>query len=129
MDRVADAVGRKDERRNLAAELLGGAQRSTVQLRPLPLAGPQRHLQLETRPAALAMQHDASGVLAEPEELCVRPRAWREPLRPDVQRLEQVRLAGAVRPDDQDEPRLEVEFEPRVRPDVAQGDRRNDQTA
>jgi hypothetical protein len=46
-----------------------------------------------------------------------------------MQRLQQVRLAGPVLADDQNEPRPEVEVEPRVRPDVAQGDRRNDQTA
>src|SRR5438876_100617 len=51
--------------------------------------------------------------------------APREPLRPDVKRLEQVRLAGAVRPDEKHQTRLELELEPRVRPDVAQGNRAN----
>jgi hypothetical protein len=39
-----------------------------------------------------------------------------------VQRLEEVRLAGAVRPDDENEPRREVEVECDVRPKVAERD-------
>jgi len=46
-----------------------------------------------------------------------------------VQRLEQVRLAGAVLADYEDETGPKVEVEARVRPDVAQGDCRDDQTA
>jgi hypothetical protein len=36
-----------------------------------------------------------------------------------VQRLEQVRLPGAVLADDEDQPRFEAELETGVRPDVA----------
>jgi hypothetical protein len=43
-------------------------------------------------------------VCAEADELRVVRRPRREALRPDVERLEQVRLAGAVRPDRQHEP-------------------------
>jgi hypothetical protein len=46
-----------------------------------------------------------------------------------MQRLEQVRLPSAVLADDEDQPRLKVEIETRVRPDVAQRDRRDDQLA
>ena len=46
-----EPVGREDERRDLAAELLGRPQRRTVQLRALPGLLLQRHLQLD-RPAA-----------------------------------------------------------------------------
>jgi hypothetical protein len=45
-----------------------------------------------------------------------------------VQRLEQVRLPGPVRPHDEHEPGLEAEIEPRVRPDVPERDRGNDQS-
>jgi hypothetical protein len=44
-----------------------------------------------------------------------------------VQRLEQVRLPGTVRTDDEHQTRLEVEVKARVRPDVAERDRVDDQ--
>ncbi len=56
---------------------------------------------------------------------CARPE--REPLGRDVHRLEQVRLPGAVRARDEDEPRLERELEPWVRADVAERDLLHDQ--
>jgi hypothetical protein len=37
-----------------------------------------------------------------------------------MQRLEQIRLAGTVRADNEHEPRFEVQLEPRVRADVSQ---------
>jgi hypothetical protein len=46
-----------------------------------------------------------------------------------MQRLEEVRLAGAVRTDDEHEPRLQLELELRVRADVPERDRLNDQPA
>jgi hypothetical protein len=46
-----------------------------------------------------------------------------------VQRLEQVRLAGAVRARDEDEPGLERELEPFVRAKVAERDALDDQPA
>jgi hypothetical protein len=54
-------------------------------------------------------------------------RAWREALRADVQRLEQVRLAGAVRANNENESRLEAEVKPGVRADVTQRDFSDDQ--
>ena len=50
-------------------------------------------------PARDAAQRDPRRRPAEADELRVGARARREALRADVQRLEQVRLAGAVRPD------------------------------
>jgi len=44
-----------------------------------------------------------------------------------VERLEQVRLADAVRPDREDEARLQPELEPLVRPEVAERDVLDDQ--
>jgi len=54
-----------------------------------------------------------------------RPR--REPLRADVKRFEQVRLADAVRPDREDEARPEREIEPGVGPEAAERDVLDDQ--
>ena len=83
---------------------------------------------VERRVTSPADEPDARGRRAEADQLRVDPRARREPLRADVQRLEQVRLAGAVRADDEDDPRLQAELEPGVRAEVAQRDRRDDQT-
>jgi LmbE family N-acetylglucosaminyl deacetylase len=55
-------------------------------------------------------------------------RSRREALRRDVQRLEQVRLADAVRADDEDDPGLERELERRVRAVVRKRDRVRNQT-
>ena len=52
---------------------------------------------------------------AEAHQLRVGPRPRREALRADVQRLEQVRLAGAVRTGHEHEARLELQVELRVR--------------
>ena len=46
-----------------------------------------------------------------------------------MQRLEQVRLPGAVPARDEDEPRLETELEPRVGAVVAERDLPDDQPA
>ena len=58
-----------------------------------------------------AGERDAGGGLAEADQLRVLPRAWREALRRDVQRLEQVRLADAVRADDEHDTFRELELE------------------
>jgi hypothetical protein len=55
---------------------------------------------------APATHGDPRRRLAETDELRVGARPRREPLRADVERLEQVRLADAVRADREDEPRL-----------------------
>ena len=68
-------------------------------------------------------------MLAEPDQPRLRARPRREALRPDVQRLEQVRLPGAVRPDHQHEPRLEREVERGVRAKAPERDPRDDQPA
>jgi hypothetical protein len=53
------------------------------------------------------MHGNSRGRCAETDQLRIRPRSRREALRRDVQRLEQVRLADAVRPDRQQEARLQ----------------------
>jgi hypothetical protein len=54
-------------------------------------------------------------------------RARRKALRRDVQRLEQVRLADAVRPDDENEAGRERQVERGVRPVTTKRDVANDQ--
>jgi len=44
-----------------------------------------------------------------------------------VERLEQVRLADAVRPDREDEPGPQLQLQPLVRPEVAERDVLDDQ--
>jgi class 3 adenylate cyclase len=80
--------------------------------------GAQRDLEVDRCDSTLTPKRDPRRVLAESDHLRIRARARRETLRADVERLQQVRLARAVRADGQDETRLEVEIEPRVRADV-----------
>jgi hypothetical protein len=81
---------------------------------------PQRQRHLERRFRTPAGNDDSRGPFAEADQLRILPCSRREPLRPDVQRLEQVRLADAVRPDRQDDPVRERQVERRVRPVLAE---------
>src|SRR5205814_7289132 len=56
-------------------------------------------------------------------------RSRREPLRADMQRLEQVRLAGPVWADHEHEPGLQLELEPSIRAEISQRDLVDDQPA
>jgi hypothetical protein len=107
--------------------LLCRAQGRTVQLRPLPFADLERHLELHRCPAPLSPQPDPAGALTEADELRIGAGPRREPLRPDVQRLEQVGLPRTVRSDDEHQPRFQVEVETSVRPNVPKRDRFDDQ--
>jgi len=78
------------------------------------LALAKRHRELERCSVARPYDDRSSRRLTKANQLCVLPRARREALRRDVQRLEQVGLADAVSPDDQDDPRRECEVERRV---------------
>jgi hypothetical protein len=64
----------------------------------------------------VAAQLDARSGLAEADQLRVVARARREALRRDVQCLEQVRLAGAVPADNENDAALDCEVELRIRP-------------
>jgi hypothetical protein len=75
----------------------------------------------------MSFQLHAGGVRAEADQLRVVAGSGGKALRADVQRLEQVRLARAVRAGDQDEARLQALFEPRVRAKVDERDRLDDQ--
>src|SRR5205085_7624346 len=104
------------------------AERRAVQPRSLRLAAPEYDLERERRPGARALERNPRGRLAEADQLRVRARPRREALRSHVQRLEQVRLPRAVRPDDEHEPRLEPDLEPFVGAVVAKRDRLDDQS-
>ena len=125
-----EPVGGEDERRELAAELLRRAERGAVETRPLAARSALRTTETVTGTAPLRPASSiAGGRRAVPDQLRVRARARREALRADVERLEQVRLAGAVRAGDEDEPRLERELQPGIRPEVAERDLGDDQPA
>ena len=53
----------------------------------------------------------------------------RETLGADVERLEQVRLAGAVRSDHEHQARLQLELEASVRAEISERDRVDDQAS
>src|SRR5205807_5499325 len=72
---------------------------------------------------------DTGGLLSEADQLRVLARPRREALRADVQRPEQVRLAGAVRTDEEDEPVRQPQLQPRIRAKVGERDRIDDQPA
>jgi hypothetical protein len=114
------AVRREDDRRDLAAELLGRLQPCPVQARPLRGPGVQDDVDLERRPAAGAGERDSRAFSPEADQARIGARAGREALGADVQRLEQVRLAGPVRADDEYEPRLQPELEAGVRAEISQ---------
>jgi hypothetical protein len=63
---------------------------------------------------------DPGSIATEANQLRVDPRPRRETLRPHVQRLEQVRLAGAVWTGHEHEPRLQLEIEPGVGAEIAE---------
>jgi hypothetical protein len=120
-------VRREDERGDLRPQLLGCAHGRSVQPRPLAFARLQRHLELDRGAPAAAAECDACGFLAEADHLRVGARARREALGADVQRLEQVRLAGPVPPHHEHEPRLEAEVQLLVGAEVPERDRADDQ--
>jgi len=112
---------------NLAPQLLGASEHGAVQRRAPSRLGREGDGRLERDRAAPAGKPDPSARLTEPDQLPVAARARRETLRASVQRLEQVCLAGTVRPDDEDEPCLQVEVERAVGADVPERDLRDDQ--
>src|SRR5439155_12011452 len=112
------AIGREHERCNFGAQLLCCAKRRTVHLRPLPFPELDRHFELHLRFTSSAAERDPPSLLAKADKLRVGTCTRREALRTDVQRLEQIRLTGSIRSDHEHQPWLEVEVEPRVRPDV-----------
>jgi hypothetical protein len=72
-------------------------------------------------------ERECGFALAEADQVTLDAGAGREALRADVERLEQVRLAGAVLADDEDDPRGELELECAVRAVVPERDAADDQ--
>src|SRR5581483_6061716 len=124
-----EPVGGEDQRGALASELLGRTETGAVDLGTLPFASAERDVDPHVRAAACAGETDPGSLLPEADQLRVGPRARREALGADVKRLEQVRLAGAVRADGQDETRTQRQLEARVRAEVRERDRGDDQPA
>ena len=104
-------VGREHERRDLAAQRLGRREARAVQPRLLRLALTQRHRDRHGRRHPPSLDLHAARRLAEADQLRIVSRARREALRRDVQRLEQVRLAGTVTADDEHDAGVEPELE------------------
>jgi hypothetical protein len=73
------------------------------------------------------LQPDPSAVRTEVDDLRVAPRARRETLCPDVQRFQEIRLAGTVGACDEDDAGLERQLELTVGPEVSERDVANDQ--
>ena len=115
----AEAIRREDKRRDERSQLLGRTQRSSVQLGALAFTTADRHLELEPHVAAAARDRRSRTFRAEADDLRIRARAWRKPLRRDMDRFEQVRLPDAVRAHHEHEPRLQSQLEPLVRAEVA----------
>jgi hypothetical protein len=122
-------VRREGERGEPAAQLLRPRDGGAVQRRALALTAPDHHLRLDRRRPARPAQRHPGGRLPEAHELRVHPRPRREALAADVRRLEQVRLADAVRAHHDHESRLEVELEPLVRPEARERQVLDDQPA
>jgi hypothetical protein len=124
-----ETVGREHERRDLGAKLFGRPKDCPVQASLPRIARAERDLDLQPRAGARAGQLDSRGLRAEANELGIVPAARREALRPDVDRLEQIRLARAVAADGQQEPGRQLQLERRIRAVVAERDFPDDQPA
>jgi hypothetical protein len=73
------------------------------------------------------LQPDPPALGTEADDLRVAPRARRETLRPDVQRFQEVRLAGTVSACDEDDAGLERQLELTVGPEVSECEVADDQ--
>ena len=113
-------VGGERQRVDAGAQLLGGAHGRAVPADPLRLSIGEPYLCRDGCTAALSVDPRQTGVGAVPHDLRVLARPERDALCGEVHGLEKVRLARAVPPGDEDEPRLEPELQPGVRADVAE---------
>ena len=122
-----EPVRRERECVQTGAQLFRGREGGAVPPDPLRLACGDPDLRLDRDRAAAAGDPRESLLRATADDLAVLTRPEREPLRREVHRLEQVRLAGAVPARDEDEPWLELELEPRIRAHVAERNLLHDQ--
>ena len=92
---------------------LAGAQALAVELDPSRVAAGEHDVRRERVGPQAAGEPNARGIRIEPDQRSVAARAWGEPLRSDVERLEQIRLAGAVRAVEKHDPGLQAQLERR----------------
>ena len=100
----SEPVGCEDECRQIAPEELGGSQTGPVELRRLRRPRDELHSHLVTDTVARDGKRKRRLGLTETDQLALRARTRRETLRPDVKRLEQVRLPRPVLTDDEHDP-------------------------
>jgi hypothetical protein len=124
-----EPIGREDERVHLPAQLLGRGELRAVEPDPLGAAPRERDVHSQADRPPTPTGGDTPLVGSRPNDLRVVPRTKRETLRREVDGLEQVGLAGAVRPGHEYEPRLQRELEPLVRAHVANRDDSEDHPA
>lgn len=122
------AIGREHERRGRSPHSIESGGRGPVDPRAFSLARTECHFERHGAAVTGALRAHVEAVGAEADEVRVEPRPRREPLSRDVERLEEIRLACAVRAGGEDEPRLEVEVEIGVRAEVAKCEVRDDQS-
>jgi hypothetical protein len=108
---------------------LGGAQALAVELDPARLVPREDDVRLERSVPDRSTQRDATRFGAEANQLRVASGARREALGPDMKRLEEVRLPGAVRAIEEDDAWLESQLERGIRAEVAERDLADDQPA
>ena len=124
-----EAVRHEDERREAQAELFCRVERRAVQPDALALTRGDRHLRIDGSACLGALEPHPRRLIAEANETGLRARPRGEPLRADVQRLEEVRLTDAVRADHDDEAFAKLEIERGVRAKAPERDPRDDQPA
>ena len=117
------------KRRKTRPELLGRRHRGSVHRDPLSLTGSDGDLGLDGCASFVSFEPYAGRRLAEANKPRLRPGARREALSPDVKRLQEVGLPGAVLPDNEHESGRETQVERRVRAKAPERGPRDDQPA
>jgi hypothetical protein len=112
-----------------AAKLVASLERRPVETNLFRLRRRHAHLGLERRLPVASGQPHTCRRLAEADEPGLGSRPRREPLRPDVQPLEQVRLPHPVRARHQHDSGIELELELGVGAEVSERDVLDDQPA
>ena len=108
---------------------VAGAQALPVELDPPRIAAREHDVRRERVGTQAAGKPDACCIRIEPDQRSVAAGARGESLRTHVERLEQIRLAGAVRAVEKHDPGLQAQLERGVRTEVAKRDVADDQPA
>ncbi len=123
-----EAVRREDKRGRGRSDTFQRLGYGSVDPCPLSFAWPKRDFQSDLSAVTATRSPYVEAFRAMPHEIRILPGSGREALRGNVQRLEKVRLAGAVRPGREHEPRLQGEIQGGVRAEVAKCEARDDQS-